>query len=70
MISKEALEEFKKIWRKEFKKGISDKKAIYLATNLLTLMNVIYRPIKKEWLKGSENKDKTKPRHNGKSTII
>ena len=63
MISKEALKEFKKIYKKEFKEKISDSKEMDLATNLLTLMNAIYRPIKKEWLKGSENKYK----QNGKS---
>ena len=50
MISKEALDEFKSIWKKEFGEEISDAKALDEATNLLTLMNAVYRPIKKEWL--------------------
>ncbi len=50
MISKKALEEFKAIWRKEFHEDISDDKAMEQATSLLTLMNAVYRPIKKEWL--------------------
>lgn len=56
MISKEALEEFKNIWRKEFKEEISDEKALESATKLLTLVNAVYRPIKKEWLKEFEEK--------------
>ena len=63
MISKEALEEFKRIWKKQFNEDISDEKALKSGTKLLILMNAIYCPIKKEWLKGSENKYK----QNGKS---
>ncbi len=55
MISKEALEEFKKIWKDEFSEDISDQKALDLAINLLTIFNVIYRPIKKEWFNELEN---------------
>jgi hypothetical protein len=51
MISKEALDEFKTIWKEEFNEDIPDDVALKEATNLLTLMNVVYRPIKKEWLK-------------------
>lgn len=51
MISKEALEEYKKIYREEFDKDISDEDALKQAVNLLSMMNVIYRPLKKEWLK-------------------
>lgn len=50
MISKEALEEFKAIYKKEYNKDISDEKALDLALNLLNVMNIVYRPIKKEWL--------------------
>ena len=55
MISKEALEEFKKIYKEEHGKKITDKEAVDLGINLLTLFNAIYRPIKKEWLKKFEN---------------
>ena len=54
MISKEALEEFKAIYKKEYNEDISDEKALDLATNLLNMMNVVYRPIKKEWVKELE----------------
>lgn len=57
MISKEALDEFKKIYKEEYGKGISNEEAMSLGTNLLTMMNVVYRPIKKEWLKESEELD-------------
>ncbi len=55
MISKEALDEFKIIWKQEIGEEISDEKATEEAANLLTLFNVIYRPIKKDWLKEFEN---------------
>ena len=45
MISEEALEEYKKIYKEEFGKDISDEDALGQATSLLTLMNAIYRPI-------------------------
>lgn len=56
MLSKKALEEFKTIWRKQFGEDISDEKATEEGSNLLNLFNVIYRPIKKEWLKDDEDK--------------
>ena len=45
MISVKALEEYKKIYKEEFSKDISDKDALDQATNLLTLMKAIYKPI-------------------------
>lgn len=56
MISKKALQKFKAIWKKEFGTEISDEKALESATKLLTLMDAVYRPIKKEWLKEYEQK--------------
>lgn len=51
MISKQALEEFKEIWRQENPgQDIDDKTAIDQAVALLTLMDTVYRPVKKEWL--------------------
>jgi len=50
MISEQALKEFKQIWKEEKGENISDEFAMEEATNLLTLYNAIYRPIKKEWL--------------------
>jgi hypothetical protein len=51
MISKEALEEFKKIWWEEYGEEISDELALTQATAFLSVMDKIYRPIKKDWLK-------------------
>lgn len=49
MLSDKALKEFKKIWKEQFGEDISDEKAAKEGINLLTLLNAIYRPIKKEW---------------------
>ena len=48
MLSKEALQEFKKIWVDKFGRELPDDEAVKEATNLLTLFDAIYRPIKKE----------------------
>jgi hypothetical protein len=60
MVSKEALQEFKKIWREQFGEEVSDAEALEQATKLLTLMNAVYRPIKKEWV---EEYDKNHDKH-------
>ena len=51
MISKESLEEFKKIYKKEFGEEISDQEAFERATNLLNLYRILYKPDReiKEW---------------------
>ena len=49
MLSRQALKEFKKIWKEENGEGISDGLAIEEATQLLTLFNIVYFPIKKKW---------------------
>ena len=56
MISKQALDDFKTKWKKEFGQDITDQYALEQATNLLTLMKAVYRPIKKEWLDEFEKK--------------
>lgn len=51
MISKQALEEFKEIWRQENPgQDIDDATAMDQAVALLTLMDKVYKPVKKEWL--------------------
>ncbi len=50
MLSTEALQEFKEIWKQEFGEEISDEFVMDEAVNLLTMFNAIYRPIKEEWL--------------------
>lgn len=50
MISETALQEFKKLHLEEFGEEVSDEQAMELGTNLLTLFDHIYRPVKKSWL--------------------
>ncbi|MDE1970033.1 MAG: hypothetical protein KGI50_00425 [Patescibacteria group bacterium] len=57
MISEEAFEEYKKIYKEEFGADITDEEAMEQATSLLTMMNAIYRPVKKEWLDDLEKRD-------------
>jgi hypothetical protein len=47
MISKEQLEKFKLIYKKEFNKEISDQEALEQATKLLRLMEIVYKPLLK-----------------------
>ena len=54
MILEQALQEFKAIYKEHYGKDISDEEATKLAVNLLALFNVIYRPLKKEWVEGVE----------------
>lgn len=56
MISDKALQEYKEIYKKKFGVDIDDATAMDQATNLLTLVNAVYRPIKKEWLEEYEAK--------------
>lgn len=51
MLSEEALKNFKEIWKAEKGTELSDSEAMEEATQLLTLFDAIYRPIKKEWVK-------------------
>ena len=50
MISRQALIEFKAVWREEFGEEIPDDFAIEEAVSLLTSFNSVYRPIKKGWV--------------------
>ncbi len=45
MISKERLEEFKKIYKKRFKKDITDEEALRQATSLLRMVELVYKPM-------------------------
>jgi len=56
-LSKEAIKEFKDIYRKEFKEDISDGKAQELGENLISLFKVIYRPIPND-IKASKDEDR------------
>jgi hypothetical protein len=56
MISDKALQEYKEIYKKKFGEDLDDKTAMEQATKLITLVDAIYRPIKKEWLDEYKNK--------------
>lgn len=62
MLSTQALQEFKEIWKLEFGEELSNDFAIEEAVNLLTMFNAVYRPIKEEWLSeiNYERKTETK----------
>lgn len=46
-LSKEAIQEFKDIYREEFKEDVSDDKAQELGKGLISLFRIIYRPLPK-----------------------
>lgn len=49
MISKEALQEFKKIWKSEHNgKELPNDKALEMAQRILRIVELIYRPIPKK----------------------
>ena len=50
MISEEALQEFKEIWKEEYGEKISDDFALENAVQLLDCFSIAYRPVKHEWL--------------------
>ncbi len=62
MISEKALAEFKKIFKEEKGTELSDEEAMEEAVALLTLFNVVYRPIKKSWLEEFEKEENAKHR--------
>ena len=45
ILSKRAIEEFKELYLKEFKEQLSDDQAEEMASSLLSLFKIIYRPI-------------------------
>jgi hypothetical protein len=46
MLSKQAIEEYQKIYKKVFKEEISFEEAKVQGTKLVNLFKIIYRPIK------------------------
>ena len=63
MVSRKALDEFKTIWKIEYGTEISDEEALPKAVALLTLFDVIYRPIPKAWAeKYGDDNNATLPR--------
>lgn len=68
MISDKALQEFKEIRKEEIGEEINDDVAVEEAINLLTAMNAVYRPIKKEWLKEFLDAKDIKEKYDNDST--
>ena len=50
MLSEIAIQEFKKLYKEEFNENISDKTVTELGINLLTMLNNIYRPLRRDWV--------------------
>ncbi len=48
MITKEALEEFKQIYKNQTSETLSDQEALESATKLLNIIQLVYKPIPKE----------------------
>lgn len=57
-LSKEAIEEFRQIWKEESGKEISYEYAQERATDLINLFKVLLKPIPKQDLKKSINKNR------------
>ena len=51
MLSKKAINDFKKIWKEEFKEDISDEKAEQKGLELLRFFKLIYKPVPKKQMK-------------------
>jgi len=52
-LSNKALEDFKKIYRKQFKVHITSEKANELGLELLEFFRLIYKPVQKDFIKNS-----------------
>ncbi len=61
MVSREALDEFKAIWKREYGAEISDEEAMPKAVALLTLFDTIYRPITKAQAAKYDDENHGKP---------
>jgi hypothetical protein len=61
MVTPEALSEFKRIWMEEVGTEITDAEALTKATALLSLFDIIYRPIPKAWIKKYDDDQHAQP---------
>lgn len=61
MLSKQALDEYREIYRNEHGEVPSDEILVEEAIKLLTVFDYIYRPIKKVWLQDYERRHTTSP---------
>jgi hypothetical protein len=57
MISQQTLQEFKEVFEREFGSVPDEKVLVALACDLLTLFDITYRPIKKEWVDNSNGRE-------------
>ena len=57
-LSEKAIKEFKEIYRRELGEEISDEKAQELGQDLISLFNIIYRPIPEGYSRKLQQKDK------------
>jgi hypothetical protein len=55
MLSTQAIKDFQKIYKNAYGITLTDSEALDLASNLLSVFKVVYKPIKYEW-----GKDETK----------
>ena len=62
MLSKQALDEYREIYRNEHGEVPSDEILVEEATKLLTVFDLVYRPVKKVWLKEYEQQREIFPR--------
>jgi hypothetical protein len=60
-LSKEAIEEFRRIYHQEFGEEVSDRKARELGESLLSLFKMIYRPIPQDREKSQRDRGAGKP---------
>lgn len=56
MLSKQAISDYKKIYKAEFGVELTDAEASEQSTKLLRIFRLIYKPISREWLR-KEKKD-------------
>jgi hypothetical protein len=61
MVTPDALREFKRIWMEEVGTEITDAEALTKATALLSLFDIIYRPIPKAWAEKYDDDKNGKP---------
>ena len=61
MISEQALKDFKAIWLKQFGEEISDEKATEEALNFLRFLDIIYRPVRRQWVQDYDNRTRQNP---------
>jgi len=62
MLSKQALDEYREIYRQEHGEVPCDEVLVEEATKLLTAFDLVYRPVKKVWLKEYEQQREVFPR--------